>query len=194
MENHNYENEGQFQRKMTSRHLFMLSLGGVIGTGLFLSSGYTIAQAGPFGTILSYLVGAIVVYLVMLSLGELAVAMPVTGSFHTYATKFISPGIGFTVAWLYWICWTVALGTEFLGAAMLMQRWFPSIPTWSFATFFALLIFGINALSVRSFAEAESFFSSIKVIAILVFIILGLGLCLVWSALMATVKLLCSSI
>ena len=49
MENHNYKNEGQFQRKMTSRHLFMLSLGGVIGTGLFLSSGYTIAQAGPFG-------------------------------------------------------------------------------------------------------------------------------------------------
>ena len=101
MENHNYENEGQFQRKMTSRHLFMLSLGGVIGTGLFLSSGYTIAQAGPLGAILSYLVGAIVVYLVMLSLGELAVAMPVTGSFHTYATKFISPGTGFTVAWLY---------------------------------------------------------------------------------------------
>ena len=133
MENHNYENEGQFQRKMTSRHLFMLSLGGVIGTGLFLSSGYTIAQAGPLGAILSYLVGAVVVYLVMLSLGELAVAMPVTGSFHTYATKFISPGTGFTVAWLYWICWTVALGTEFLGAAMLMQRWFPSVPAWIFA-------------------------------------------------------------
>lgn len=56
MENHNYENEGQFQRKMTSRHLFMLSLGGVIGTGLFLSSGYTIAQAGPLGAILSYLI------------------------------------------------------------------------------------------------------------------------------------------
>lgn len=72
----------------------MLSLGGVIGTGLFLSSGYTIAQAGPFGAVLSYLVGAVVVYLVMLSLGELAVAMPVTGSFHTYATKFISPGTG----------------------------------------------------------------------------------------------------
>ena len=176
MENHNYENEGQFQRKMTSRHLFMLSLGGVIGTGLFLSSGYTIAQAGPLGAILSYLVGAVVVYLVMLSLGELAVAMPVTGSFHTYATKFISPGTGFTVAWLYWICWTVALGTEFLGAAMLMQRWFPSVPAWMFAAFFALVIFGINALSVRSFAEAESFFSSIKVIAILVFIILGLEL------------------
>ncbi|NLQ44604.1 amino acid permease [Streptococcus mutans] len=175
MENHNFENEGQFKRKMTSRHLFMLSLGGVIGTGLFLSSGYTIAQAGPLGAVISYLVGAIVVYLVMLSLGELAVAMPVTGSFHTYATKFISPGTGFTIAWLYWICWTVALGTEFLGAGMLMGRWVPYVPTWVFAALFALLIFGLNALSVRSFAEAESFFSSIKVLAILVFIILGFG-------------------
>ncbi len=175
MKNHNFENEGQFQRKMTSRHLLMLSLGGVIGTGLFLSSGYTIAQAGPLGAVLSYFVGAVVVYLVMLSLGELAVAMPVTGSFHTYATRFISSGTGFTVAWLYWICWTVALGTEFLGAAMLMQRWFPTVPVWIFAAIFAILIFGLNALSVRSFAEAESFFSSIKVIAIIIFIVLGLG-------------------
>ncbi len=135
--NHNFENEGQFQRKMTSRYLFMSSLGGVIGTGLFLSSGYTIAQSGPLGAVLSYLVGAVVVYLVMLSLGELAIAMPVTGSFHTYTTKFISPGTGFTVAWLYWICWTVALGTEFLGSAMLMGCWFPDVPTWLFATFFA---------------------------------------------------------
>ncbi|KLN93859.1 amino acid permease [Enterococcus cecorum] len=173
MENHHYQEEGQFQRKMTSRHLFMLSLGGVIGTGLFLSSGYTISQAGPFGAILSYLVGAVVVYLVMLSLGELAVAMPVTGSFHTYATKFISPGTGFTVAWLYWICWTVALGTEFLGAGMLMGRWFPHIPAWIFAAIFATIIFGLNALSVRLFAEAEFYFSSIKVITIIIFIVLG---------------------
>lgn len=83
MENHHFENEGQFQRKMTSRHLFMLSLGGVIGTGLFLSSGYTIAQAGPLGAVLSYLVGAVVVYLVMLSLGELAVAMPGLSQGHS---------------------------------------------------------------------------------------------------------------
>lgn len=173
MENHHYKEEGQFQRKMTSRHLFMLSLGGVIGTGLFLSSGYTISQAGPFGAILSYLVGAVVVYLVMLSLGELAVTMPVTGSFHTYATKFISPGTGFTVAWLYWICWTVALGTEFLGAGMLMECWFPQIPAWIFAAIFAMIIFGLNALSVRLFAEAEFYFSSIKVLTIIIFIILG---------------------
>lgn len=106
----------------------MLSLGGVIGTGLFLSSGYTISQAGPAGTILAYLAGALIVYLVMLCLGELSVAMPVTGSFHMYASRFIGPGTGFTVAWLYWLTWAVALGSEFTGCrvinAALVPRYF----------------------------------------------------------------------
>ena len=39
--------QGGLERKMETRHLTMISLGGVIGTGLFLSSGYTIHQAGP---------------------------------------------------------------------------------------------------------------------------------------------------
>lgn len=89
------------ERKMTAHHLFMISLGGVIGTGLFLSSGYTIHEAGPIGTILAYGIGAVVVYLVMLCLGELSVAMPQTGSFHVYADRFIGHGTGFTVAILY---------------------------------------------------------------------------------------------
>ncbi|MCY7751808.1 S-methylmethionine permease [Bacillus haynesii] len=166
-------NRQNFQRKMQTRHLIMLSLGGVIGTGLFLSSGYTISQAGPAGTILAYLVGALIVYLVMLCLGELSVAMPVTGSFHMYAAKFIGPGTGFTVAWLYWLTWAVALGSEFTAAGLLMQRWFPDTSVWMWSAVFAALIFVFNAVSVRFFAESEFWFSSIKVLAIILFIILG---------------------
>jgi S-methylmethionine transporter len=174
MDNHNFENEGQFNREMNSRHLQMLSIGGVIGTGLFLSSGYTIAQAGPFGAVASYLFGGIMVYLVMFSLGELSVAMPVTGSFHTYATRFISPGTGFMVAWMYWLCWVVALASQFVGAAQLMQRWFPDVPIWVFATIFAAIVFGLNTLTIGLFSKTENYLSSIKVYAILVFIVLGL--------------------
>ncbi|MGI1806629.1 amino acid permease [Exiguobacterium sp. TDN 0502] len=166
---------GSFRRKMESRHLIMLSLGGVIGTGLFLSTGYTLEQAGRIGTILSYLIGAVVVYLVMLSLGELAVHMPETGSFHRYATKYIGPGTGYTVAWLYWLTWTVALGSEFTAAGMLMQRWFPSVPVWVFSALFAAMILGINVLKVRVFAEVEFWFSAIKVVTIVAFILLGAG-------------------
>ena len=81
--------------------LTMISLGGVIGTGLFLSSGYTIHQAGPLGAIIAYGIGSMLVYFVMLSLGELSVAMPYAGSFHLYAKRFIGPGTAFTIAVLY---------------------------------------------------------------------------------------------
>ena len=107
-------------RKMEARHIRMISLGGVISTGLFLSSGYTIHEAGPLGTILAYPVGAILVYAVMLCLGELSVAMPYTGAFHVYAKQFIGPATGFTVAVLYWLTWTIALGSEFTAAGLIM--------------------------------------------------------------------------
>lgn len=113
------------ERKMESRHLTMISLGGVIGTGLFVSSGYTIHQAGPLGAILAYAVGSLLVYCVMVSLGELSVAMPYAGSFHMYAKRFIGPGTAFTIAVLYWLNWAVALASEFTAAGLLMQRWFP---------------------------------------------------------------------
>ncbi|MFF2857667.1 amino acid permease, partial [Peribacillus sp. NPDC058002] len=110
----------ELKRSMKARHLFMISIGGCIGTGFFIGSGYTIHEAGAFGAILSYIVGGFIMYLTMLCLGELSVAMPVSGSFQTYATKFIGPGTGFAIGWLYWLGWAVTVALEFLAAGQLM--------------------------------------------------------------------------
>ena len=132
----NLKDDTGLERKMESRHLTMISLGGVIGTGLFVSSGYTIHQAGPLGAILAYAVGSLLVYCVMVSLGELSVAMPYAGSFHMYAKRFIGPGTAFTIAILYWLNWAVALASEFTAAGLLMQRWFPHSPSWVWSAVF----------------------------------------------------------
>lgn len=161
-------------RSMESRHLTMISLGGVIGTGLFVSSGYTIHQAGPLGAILAYAIGSILVYTVMLSLGELSVAMPYAGSFHLYAKRFIGPGTAFTIAILYWLNWIVALASEFTAAGVLMQRWFPHSPVWAWSAAFIALVLLLNVLSVRLYGEAEFWFASIKVVAIILFMVVGL--------------------
>lgn len=165
-------NQG-LQRTMKARHLFMISLGGVIGSGLFLGSGYTISQAGPAGAILSYLVGGFIMFLTMLCLGELSVAMPVSGSFQTYTTKFIGPGTGFALGWLYWLGWSVTVALELLSSGQLMQRWFPDSPVWIWCAIFAIVLFSLNALSARAFAETEFWFASIKIFAIIAFIVLG---------------------
>ena len=163
----------RLQRSMDARHLIMIALGGVIGSGLFLSSGYTINQAGPLGAIIAYAVGALVVYLVMACLGELAIAYPVSGAFHIYAARSINPATGFTTAWLYWLCWVVALGSEFTAAGILMQRWFPAVDVWIWCLVFAAVLFTLNAISARVFGETEFWFSLVKVVAIIALIVLG---------------------
>ncbi len=163
----------QLQRTMKARHLVMLSLGGVIGTGLFFNTGYIISTTGAAGTLLAYLIGALVVWLVMQCLGELAVAMPETGAFHVYAARYLGPATGYTVAWLYWLTWTVALGSSFTAAGFCMQYWFPQVPVWVWCLVFCVVIFALNVFSTRLFAEGEFWFSLIKVITIVAFIVLG---------------------
>ncbi|WP_461164098.1 amino acid permease [Arthrobacter sp. R4-81] len=165
--------ESGLRRSMGPRHLVMIAMGGVIGSGLFLSSGYTISQAGPLGAVLAYLVGAFMVYLVMSCLGELAIAYPVSGAFHIYAARSIGPATGFTTAWLYWLCWAVAIGSEFTASGLLMQRWFPQVDVWIWCVLFAAILFSLNAISSRVFGESEFWFSIIKVGAIVVLIVLG---------------------
>jgi len=169
------QQQQQFKRTMKARHLVMLSLGGVIGTGLFFNTGYIISTTGAAGTLLAYLIGALVVWLVMLSLGELSVAMPETGAFHVYASRYLSPATGYTVAWLYWLTWTVALGSSLTAAGFCMQYWFPQSPVWLWCLLFCALIFLLNVVSTRFFAEGEFWFSVIKVITILAFLVLGGG-------------------
>jgi arginine/ornithine permease len=161
------------KRSMKSRHLFMISLGGVIGTGFFLGSGYTVNQAGPIGAVISYLVGGFIMYLTMLCLGELSVAMPESGSFQAYTTRYIGPASGFMVGWLYWLGWAVTVALELLSSGQTMKYWFPHSQTWVWCAVFGILLFFLNALSARAFGETEFWFSSIKVIAIILFIILG---------------------
>lgn len=161
------------KRSMKSRHLFMLSLGGVIGTGLFLNAGYTINQAGAGGALLGYLFGGLILYMVMVCLGELAVHMPVTGSFQTYATRYISPSAGFSLGWMYFVGSAATAGVEFTAAGILMQHWFPNVPIWIWCLIFMVLLFSLNALSTRGFAEAEFWFAGIKVLAVILFLIIG---------------------
>lgn len=165
----------QLNRSMKSRHLFMLSLGGVIGTGLFLNAGYTINQAGPVGALIGYIFGGLILYMVMVCLGELAVYMPVSGSFQTYASKFITPSAGFSLGWMYFVGSATTAGVEFTAAGILMQRWFPDVSIWIWCALFIALLFGINALTTKAFGEAEYWFAGIKVVAVILFILIGLA-------------------
>jgi arginine/ornithine permease len=168
--------KAELKRGMKSRHLMMISIGGTIGTGLFVGSGQIISQAGSLGAVLAYMVGGFIMYLVLLCLGELTAAMPVSGSFQSYASRFISPGAGFTTGWLYWINWAICIAADFTAAGIIMNNWFPQVAIWIWCGVFATMLGLLNIISVKAYGEAEFWFASIKVTAILFFIVAGCGL------------------
>lgn len=161
------------KKTLEARHLTMIAIGGSIGTGLFISSGTSIQMAGPGGALIAYISIGIMVYLLMMSLGEMATFLPHSGSFSVYASRFVDPALGFALGWNYWYTWAITIAVELSASAIIMKFWFPSIPGIVWSAAFLTIIFLLNYFSTKSFGEAEFWFSLIKVITIIVFLLVG---------------------
>jgi lysine-specific permease len=160
-------------RNLLCRHMSMIALGGCIGTGLFIALGGAIADAGPGGTVLAYVIIAVMVYFLMASLGEMAAHSPVSGTFCEYATRYVDPALGFSTGWSYWFNWAITVATEVIAAALVMQYWFPDSSILMWSSFFFFLVLAMNLFSVRIYGEVEYWLSFIKVTTVIIFIIVG---------------------
>ena len=163
----------ELKQSLKSRHMTMISLGGVIGAGLFVGSSAVISETGP-ASVISYLMAGLLIVLVMRMLGEMAVANPQVGSFAEYARRSLGPWAGFTTGWLYWYFWAIVLAIEAVAGAEILQRWV-DLPLWVMALGLMALLTGVNLASVKSFGEFEFWFAGIKVVAIVAFILVALG-------------------
>ncbi|EKM54879.1 uncharacterized protein PHACADRAFT_259046 [Phanerochaete carnosa HHB-10118-sp] len=163
-------------RTMKNRHIAMISIGGVIGTGLFLSTANSLASGGPVGLLLGYSIVGSICFAVMISLGEMISYLPVPGGHITLAERFVDPAWSFTLGWNYWYNWTIILPAELSAGAVLIGFWTDKINDAVWITIFLLVVIGINMFGAKAYGEAEFFFASIKVITIVGLIILGLVL------------------
>ncbi|GAA2336078.1 amino acid permease [Streptomyces kunmingensis] len=157
---------------LKQRHLSMIALGGVIGAGLFVGSGTAIAAAGP-SIILAYAISGALVMLVMRMLGEMAAAYPASGSFSVHSERAIGPWAGFTAGWAFWFLLCVAVGLEGIGAAQIAHGWVPGVPEWLWVALFMLVFTGTNVSAVKNFGEFEFWFATLKVAAIVAFLVIG---------------------
>jgi AAT family amino acid transporter len=166
------EREQGLHRNLSGRQLSMIAIGGAIGTGLFLGSGFAIGFAGP-AVLISYLIGAFITLLLMGCMAEMTVAHPTSGSFGAWAEFYISPLAGFLVRYAYWAGVVFALGTEVTAIAVYMGYWFPAVPGWYWICGFSVLLVLVNAFNVRLFGAIEYIFSALKITAIFIFLTLG---------------------
>lgn len=166
--------ESPLARKLKGRHLQMIAIGGSIGTGLFVGSGKALQQGGPASLIIAFsLIGAML-FCTVQALGEMAVLLPVAGSFSAYSTRFLDPAWGFAMGWNYAMQWIIVLPLEIVAAAITIEYWNSPISPAVWVTIFLVVIISINLVGVQAYGEAEFVFSMVKVIAVIGFIILGI--------------------
>jgi amino acid transporter len=161
-------------RRLKSRHLQMIAIGGSIGTGLFVGSGATLHSGGPAALVIGYGIIGIMLYCTVQALGELAVTFPVSGAFSTFSTRFIDPAWGFAMGWNYCLEWLCTFPLELVAAAITMKYWDLPVSPAVWVTIFYLVVLVINLFGVKGYGEAEFAFSIIKVVAVVGFIILGI--------------------
>ncbi|MGW6389589.1 amino acid permease [Streptomyces sp. NPDC055103] len=150
----------------------MIALGGAIGAGLFVGSGFGIAAAGP-GILVSYAIAGVLTVLVMRMLGEMSAARPVTGSFAEHARSAFGPWAGLLAGWMYWALLVVSVAAEAVGAAHIVEGWVPAVPGWAWVALFMSVFTVGNLAGVRSFGELEFWFAGLKIVAIAGFLVLG---------------------
>ncbi|KAI0274681.1 amino acid permease [Gloeopeniophorella convolvens] len=165
------------KRQLKNRHVAMISIGGVIGTGLFLSSANALRHGGPVGLLLGYTVVGSICYSVMVSLGEMVSYLPIPGGHIKLAERFVDPAFSFTMGWNYWYNWTIVLPAELSAAAVLIDFWDKNTNLNSlWVSICLVVVVAINFMGAGAYGEAEFIFASIKVLTITGLIILGIVL------------------
>ena len=170
----------ELSRSLKGRHLTMISIGGIIGAGLFVSSSTAIRAGGP-ASFISYAITGLIILLVMRMLGEMATALPKVRSFTEFARAGLGEGAGFVVGWLYWYFWVLVVPVEAIAGAKILEQWV-DLPPLPIGIGLMTVMTCVNLMSARSYAEFEFWFSSIKVSAILVFIVIAASYAFGWTA------------
>lgn len=166
------KNREELSRSLTSRHITMMALGGVIGAGIFKGSSSSIATAGP-GVIISYLIGGIILLFVIQGLAEMTIRHPHARNFRDLLEPILGRFAGYTAGWMYWITWVLVMAAEIAAAAVFLQYWFDQIPLWVLSLIISLIITGINLFQVHVYGETEFWLAGIKILVLILFTLLG---------------------
>ncbi|GAA5833915.1 hypothetical protein JCM3766R1_002468 [Sporobolomyces carnicolor] len=165
---------GETKRQLKPRHMQMIGFGGAIGTGLFIGSGLSLTKVGPIPLFLAYCIIGSLLFSVMECLGELSTMYPGSGSFPHFAGRFLEPSAGFALGISYFYGNALGFANDLSAVCILVDYWPNSIPTAALISIFYAAALVVAFIPVRFFGEVEFVTASLKVLAFIIIIIVGL--------------------
>ncbi|KAH7059129.1 amino acid permease/ SLC12A domain-containing protein [Linnemannia elongata] len=165
------------KRDLRLRHMVMIAISGTIGTGLFLTSGSTIATSGPGGALLAYTLIGIWIVFVLQAVGEISTLLPLPGAFTAWGGRVFDEAFSFQMNWMYTINWALTVPAQLSGSALIVSFWLPddtTFPPWVVPLIIIVLMVIINIAGVKTYGELEYWFSILKIVTIIIFIVCGI--------------------
>jgi AAT family amino acid transporter len=176
------KSERTLARGIQPWHVSLIALGGIIGSGYFLGLGLTFSKMGPGAIIVAYIIAGITIYGVMQSFAELLVNIPRRGSFVSYTREFMGDTASVGIGWAFWINWIVYIPSEALACGIFMNHFVilpfknPAWSTFVWGILALIILTAVNLYHVKWFGHIESIMAIIKIFAVIVFVICGIGI------------------
>lgn len=165
----------KIERSLNLTSVIAISIGGMLGSGIFVLPGLAAAKTGP-SVWLAYLIAAICILPAALSKSELATAMPSSGGTYVYIERAFGPIFGTIAGIGLWL--SLLLKSSFalvgFGAYLSILVKIPEGYTKYFALFFLTLIFILNVMGVKKVGKVQIVIVSISLIALILILIFGL--------------------
>ncbi|KAK5081175.1 General amino acid permease [Lithohypha guttulata] len=153
------------KRGLSTRHLSMMALAGIIGPGLLVGAGGALANGGPaslligFGVIVARRDDNLVSFWWCLS---------------GLADRFVDKAFGVAVGWNYFIIWVAVLANEYNVICSVLTYWTDRVPLWGWFLIFWFVFLGFQMLGVTAFGEAEFWLAILKLAGLTAFFIFAI--------------------
>lgn len=154
-----------------------IGLGAIIGAGIFVLSGTTIALAGT-GALLAFILTGIVAVIIALEMGELASAMPnERGGSYSFTYNAFGSELGFVAGALLYLGYTASISAISLGFGAYLTAIFgiqQALYQYAFAILLIIALTLVNYMGVERTASADLILVVFKASVLALFILFAL--------------------
>uniref|UniRef100_A0A4E9DL01 Amino acid permease/ SLC12A domain-containing protein n=1 Tax=Gibberella zeae TaxID=5518 RepID=A0A4E9DL01_GIBZA len=152
-------------RKLTPIQLFMITVNGTLGAGLYVRSAQILELAGPVAVVCSFLGLGFLAWAVMQCIAELLCIWPVGGALPLFVMEFVDKELGYAVAIAYWFTYTVGFAALVAISASTVSYWMPGATFYIHIVVYTVLPFvlgAINVMKIGWYGYVEVVFGVIK--------------------------------
>ncbi|KAJ0337779.1 hypothetical protein COL922a_006377 [Colletotrichum nupharicola] len=142
-------------RKLKSRHIQLIGIGGTIGTALYVQIGRGLLNGGPASLFLAFSIWCTFILAVTLSMAEMVTYLPISSPFIRFAGRYVDEAFGFAAGWNFFVFEAALVPFEVVACNLIIHFWSDAVPAGGIIAIILVLYGLINVMAVQWYGETE---------------------------------------